>query len=154
MSRLYSAHGPAIYARCQRLLRDRALAEDATQEVFIRIYRHIEKAPGSDEVLAWVYRIATNYCLNEIRGRKRRREVDWPTAELQVSGNLESALLDRDLAARLVEAAPTRVRAVAWLHFVDGMDQTEVARVLGLSRRTVVHRMRAFIELARKLAAG
>src|SRR6267378_1378915 len=69
---LYRTYGPIIYARCMKLLGDRATAEDATQETFMRVHRHLDKAPDSTEALAWIYRIATNYCLNEIRDRKRR----------------------------------------------------------------------------------
>ncbi|MFI5376709.1 MAG: sigma factor, partial [Candidatus Rokuibacteriota bacterium] len=51
-----------------------ASAEDATQETFVRVRRHLEKAPDAHEALLWIYRIATNYCLNELRDRKGRPE--------------------------------------------------------------------------------
>src|SRR6266852_2750752 len=136
---LYRAYGPTIYTRCRRLLGDEAAAEDAVQETFMRVQRHLERAPDSREALAWIYRIATNYCLNELRNAKTRAE---PVEELPEvpSGYTEELLLDRDLAARLIHRAPEKLRAVAWLHYVDGMAQEEVARVLGTSRRTVLYR--------------
>ena len=148
---LYRQYGPVIYARCCRILGDRALAEDATQETFMRVFRHLDRAPDAGEALAWIYRIATNYCLNEVRNRKLRPE---PTAELpEVAGRApEEVFADRDLVGRLIARAPETLRAAAWLHHVDGMDQGEVARVLGISRRSVVNHLATFAENASKFA--
>lgn len=154
LTELYRRYGPIIYARCARLLGDGFAADDATQETFMRVLRHLDKAPDTDSALGWIYRIATNYCLNEIRDRGRRPQ---PVAELpeldDVPGADPGALLaDRDLAAQIVRRSPEKLRAVAWLHHVDGLDQGEVAHVLGASRRTVVNRLAEFAEGARKFA--
>jgi len=150
LTELYRSYGPVIYARCRRLLGDGAAAEDATQETFMRVHRHLAKA-DSREALAWIYRIATNYCLNEIRNRKHRPELHDELPE-SIGTDVVGALSDRDLAARIVERAPEKLRAVAWLHHVDGLDQGEVARVLDISRRTVVNRLAEFAENAKKFA--
>jgi RNA polymerase sigma-70 factor (ECF subfamily) len=149
---LYRTYGPVIYARCVRLLGDRATAEDATQETFMRVHKHLDKAPDGSEALAWIYRIATNYCLNEIRDRKKRPE---PSDELpeRIDMTVDQVLGDRDLVARIVRRSPEKLRAAAWLHHVDGLDQGEVARALGASRRTIVNRLAEFVEHARKFAA-
>ncbi|MDB4955334.1 MAG: family polymerase sigma factor [Myxococcales bacterium] len=151
LTTLYRMYGPVIYARCMRMLGDRSTAEDATQETFIRVQRHLDKAPESAQALAWIYRIATNYCLNEIRDRKLRPDLPGEIPE-GASAPLETILADRDLVARIVKRSPEKLRATAWLHHVDGLDQGEVARVLGSSRRTVVNRLAEFAENARKFA--
>lgn len=148
LTALYRAYGPVIYARCRRLLGDGVAAEDATQETFMRVHRHLDKA-DSQQALGWIYRIATNYCLNEIRNRKRRPELHDEVPEV-VGESLELALADRDLVAQIVDRAPEKLRVVAWLHHVDGLDQTEVARVLDISRRTVINRLAEFTDNARK----
>jgi RNA polymerase sigma-70 factor (ECF subfamily) len=152
LTELYRRYGPFIYTRCVRLLGDRAAAEDATQETFMRVHRHLHKAPGPGEALAWVYRIATNYCLNEIRDRKLRpaAQSDLPDA---LGEDLGAALANRDVAARIVRRSPDKLRVPAWLHHVDGLDQGEVARVLGVSRRTVGNRLAEFADHARKFVA-
>jgi RNA polymerase sigma-70 factor, ECF subfamily len=152
LTALYRAYGPVIYARCRRLLGDGGAAEDATQETFMRVHRHLDKA-DSREALGWIYRIATNYCLNEIRNRKRRAELDERIPEPVAGTSVEKLLSDRDLVARIVDRAPEKLRVVAWLHHVDGLDQGEVARVLEISRRTVVNRLAEFSDSARRLIA-
>jgi len=74
LAALYREYGPVIYWRCAKLLRDEVAAEDATQETFLRVCRHLDAAPDTDEALRWIWRIATNYCLSEVRNRQRRPE--------------------------------------------------------------------------------
>jgi RNA polymerase sigma-70 factor (ECF subfamily) len=158
LTTLYRRYGPYIYARCVRLLDDRAAAEDATQETFMRVHRHLQKAPDPNDALAWIYRIATNYCLNEIRNRKLRPQPASGGPDglegLEPAGDsFEAVLADRDAVARLVRRSSEKLRAPAWLHYVDGFDQGEVAHVLGISRRSVVNRLAEFVDHARKFLA-
>lgn len=148
LSRLYKEYGGLIYARCLRILGDGATAEDATQETFIRVFRHIQRVPNEDEALAWISRVATNYCLNEIRNRNRRPAL--LSALPDVNTGIESIFADSDLARRVIENAPRKYRVVAWLHFVDGLTQEEVAHTLQISRRTVGSRLVRFTKNARK----
>jgi RNA polymerase sigma-70 factor (ECF subfamily) len=147
---LYENYGRAIFARCCRLLDDRSAAEDASQEIFLRVHRHLESAPANDEALRWMFRITTNYCLNMLRDRKLRPA---PTDDLsQVVGVAcpEERLADRDLGRRLAMRAPAHLRTVAWLYHVEGLAQQEIADELGISRRTVVNYLSAFNEYAER----
>jgi RNA polymerase sigma-70 factor (ECF subfamily) len=149
LAELYRKFGPAIYSRCRRLLKNDVAAEDATQEVFLRVLKHLESAPSDQAALAWIYRISTNYCLNVLRDQTRQAE---PVEELpeQASDHPEAGMLDRDLAMRLLMRAPENLRAPAMLYYVDGMEQQQIADVLGISRRTVINRLGDFAVRARK----
>jgi RNA polymerase sigma-70 factor (ECF subfamily) len=151
---LYRSHGATVYARCRRILGEGPAAEDATQETFLRVHRHLHKAPDASQALAWIYRIATNYCLNELRGRRTRPRPTDEVPELpSVAAPLEQVLADRQRALRVMERVPQKLRVVAWLHYVDGLQQAEVARVLGIARRTVLYRLAAFQQQARQILA-
>ena len=152
VSSLYRKFGPAIYSRCRRLLKDDTLAEDATQEVFVRVMRHIESAPDDAAALAWIYRISTNFCLNQIRDRSRQAE---PVDEIpeEASEHPEPEMLDRELAMKLVNRAPEALRAPAVLYYIDGLEQEQVAKTLGISRRTVINRLAEFNSRSRKFIA-
>lgn len=147
---LYLAYGGVIRGRCRRLLGDAAAAEDATHEVFLRAFRHRDRAPEGAEILPWLRRIATNYCLNEVRNRSVRARSLPEDCDTR---HPEESISARSDAQRLLASLPDRLRDVAWLTYVDDMEQAETARALGISRRTVVNRIRELRECARQLAA-
>jgi RNA polymerase sigma-70 factor (ECF subfamily) len=155
LTELYRRYGPAIYARCRTLLADESAAEDATQETFLRVQRHLDRVPSAREALYWIYRVATNYCLNELRSRRGRalphgEITDLPEAEIHGLDAVEARLADQDLARRLIARARPPVRLVAWLYHLDGFEQEEVAAIVGVSRRTVATRLAEFSSNARK----
>jgi RNA polymerase sigma-70 factor (ECF subfamily) len=151
-SDLYRKYGPVIYWRCLKLLRNETAAEDATQETFLRVCRNLEAAPDADEAARWIWRIATNYCLNEARNQKRRPEPRDTLPDLPAEGPLEEVLADRELVAQIIGRVDQKLRAVAFAHYVDGLEHVETARRLGLSRRTVANRLADFNDRARKIA--
>ena len=151
LTALYRSYGPAIYARCRSLLVDEGAAEDATQETFLRVWRRLDRVPDAHEALYWIYRVASNYCLNELRDRRMRGIPSADLPELsEIAGAAEARIEDRDLARHLIEHAHAKVRAVAWLYHVDGLEQEEIAAVIGVSRRTVVNRLSDFLAGARR----
>ena len=148
---LYRQYGGVIFHRCRALLKDAALAEDATQDVFVKAWRHLDGVEPND-ALAWLHRIAVNHCLNVIRDRRLLPEpVDFlPDAPTE---HPEPALLRRDLHARLLATAPDRVRATVVLRYEKDLDQEQIAVALGVARRTVVNHLNAFHDQARKALA-
>ncbi len=114
----------------------------------MRVQRHLGRAPSGSDAMAWIFRIATNVCLNQIRDRRRRDTLqpDPPPPDRSA----EDAVIDRNLAAQLAEHLPPKIAAPAWLHYVDGIEQGEVARILGVTRRTVTNRLAVFQKNARK----
>jgi RNA polymerase sigma-70 factor (ECF subfamily) len=148
---LYREYGPVIYWRCVKLLGDEAAAEDATQETFLRVHRHLEGRSDPDEPFRWIWRVATNYCLNEVRDRKRRPQPQDNLPDLPASDGLEAALANRDVVRRCIERVDTKLRVVAWAHYVDGYEHVETGRLLGISRKTVANRLADFNERARKI---
>jgi RNA polymerase sigma-70 factor (ECF subfamily) len=145
---LYERFGSAVYARCRQMLGEATAAQDATQEVFLRIHRTLDRIRGAREAFAWLYRTATNHCLNEIRnGRLRPTLV--PTLPDRPGPPTETRLSDRDLVVRLIRALPEELATPAWLYHVDGLEQAEIAELCGVSRRTIIARLSRFADQAR-----
>lgn len=116
----------------------------------MRVLRHIESAPDEAAALAWIYRISTNYCLNQIRDRNKQAEPTASEDMPELSTNPEPEMLDRELAMKLVVRSPEKIRAAAVLYYIDGLEQEQVASTLGISRRTVINRLQEFVERSKK----
>lgn len=138
LERLYRAYGGTVFAHCRRLLGDRAAAEDAAHETFLRVRRYVTSTTTPAELLPLIYRIATNFCLKQIRDRKARARLHqlFSTTESDV----EHPLLDGLHALHSLRQLPEQTQRIAWLTYA-GMTQSEVAESLSISRRTVVYRL-------------
>ncbi len=146
----------------ERMLRDAGAAEELVQEVFLRVYRARPSYRPEARFSTWLYRIATNLALNELRRPRRRaphESVEDDDAPPLVAGGAASdelAQARRDVAAldRALAAISERQRAALWLVAVEGLAYAEVAASLEISEQAVkalVHRAR--VSLAEQLAA-
>ena len=152
---LYRRYGPAVYRRCLKLLRDREAAKDATQEVFGKLVRDIARFDDPATVLPWIYRVATNHCLNQLRAGRRHGEEELGEWELaDPSANGAASYPDRHLAGKVLSHFDEGTQAVAMGVLVDGMGHEELAGALGISRKTVERRLARFLERARELVGG
>ncbi len=151
---LYALYGPAVYRRCLRLLRDEEAARDATQDVFVKLVRDMERLEDRENAMGWLYTVATRHCLNVLRDRRRRAEGgpldDLELAAPESPSGAEGRVLARDVLARF--DVGTQEVAVGVL--VDGMEQEELASALGISRKTVQRRLERFLERARAFVLG
>lgn len=144
-----------------RMVRDTAAAEELVQEVFLRVHRARDRYRPEARFSTWLYRIATNVALNELR-RPRRRDPhysidDEAGPELVATTTAPDELAHARRIAGAVErelaALPERQRSALWLSAVEGLSYAEVAETLDVSEKAVkalVHRARS--SLARRLS--
>jgi len=136
---LYERTFPRVYAYVCSMLRDTAAAEDVTAQAYERAYRKrrtYRRGRGSAD--AWVFGIARNAALDELRRQKRTaglRADPHDEAAPAADEQAESALRRQVLAGALAELDP-RERELVALKFMAGLSNTEIARVLGLSEST------------------
>jgi RNA polymerase sigma-70 factor (ECF subfamily) len=149
---LYSRYRSLIYRRCRQLLRNTADAEDATQEVLLRVASRLGRAPPPSNEQGWIYSVVTNHCLNELRANRRRAgRLGALADELDESSHWggEHPATNRDAAKRLAENLPDHLTRAAWLRYVAEMSPSEVGERLGCSRRTVFVYLNLFKTQAR-----
>ncbi|MDQ3647947.1 MAG: sigma-70 family RNA polymerase sigma factor [Actinomycetota bacterium] len=137
---LYERTFPRVYAYVASLLRDRAAAEDVTAQAFERAYRKrrgYRASRGTAE--AWLFGIARNAALDELRRRKRRAPLATDPEDLgrpPLDDHAETALR-----REVVRSALTRLdgheRDLVALKFQGGLSNTEIAEALGLSESNV-----------------
>ncbi len=146
---LFDRYGGMVYRRARYILGNHEDAEEATQDIFVRALRSKESFGGRAQVSTWLYKITTNFCLNQIRNRKRRREL-W-SEHIQAAAPLEPAP-DKMMLVRqiLAETDPECAKAALYV-FVDGMSHAEAAKLLNVSRRTVGNLIERFKRFAHTL---
>ena len=148
----YLRYGPMVLRRCRTLLRDPAKAEDAMQDVFVSLIRNEDRL--RDEAAgALLLRVATNVCLNRLRGERRRPEDAHDDDDLALriaqaddgGSDAESRTLARSVLGKLFGAddpLAASTRSLAFMHLVDGLTLQEVARESRLSVSGVRKRLR------------
>jgi RNA polymerase sigma-70 factor (ECF subfamily) len=116
----------------------------------VKLVRDMDRLADRETVLPWIYRVATNHCLNLRRDAARRGE-DAAAPDLEVADATPAdALPSRRLAQELLSRFDEVTRTVAVGVLVDGLEHEEVAEVLGVSRRTVARRLERFLDAARR----
>lgn len=140
------------------MLRDRALAEDLAQEVFLQMYRELGSLESEPHLRFWLRRVTANRCIDRLRqgGRIELQPLD-AAAELADAAALPGAesgddpLLRRHLDALIAELAP-RARAVLLMRYQEDLEPLEIARVLAMPVNTVKsHLKRALSSLRVRL---
>ena len=136
LSEWLEEYGDLINRTCCLILGDRALAEDAAQETFIRAWKSMAQYKGDASPKTWLTRIAINVCRNMRRTAWfRRHDRSVTPEELPLSAPDE----DRTLLLT-VGQLPEKYRQVIILRYYQGMNLDEAAKALGISRSTAHHR--------------
>lgn len=133
-------HQRQVYLTALRLLGRREDAQDAAQEVFLRLHKHLRRFDDSRQFSPWLYRMTVNVCRDLARERLRHAGA---ATELEMAASALDPLAEAGLAERkrLVGAAlarlPEKERAAIVLRDIEGLTTREVARILGSAEVTV-----------------
>lgn len=164
--RLFDRWSGRLLHFLERMVRDRAVAEELLQESFLRVHRARERYRPEGRFSTWLYTIASNAARNELRRPFRRSPHQSTDAEpehapaLQLVADAPGAeeLADARRRGDAVDAGlaelPPRQRAALWLAAVEGLSYAEVAAALDTTEKSVkslVHRGR--VALAKQLEA-
>ncbi|MDJ0764998.1 MAG: sigma-70 family RNA polymerase sigma factor [Myxococcota bacterium] len=140
---LYDRYAGVIYNHCRRMLGSEADAEDALQETFMKAYNALSGFENKAGVGSWLYRIATNVCLDSLRSR-RRKTLNFKDIKYLEELNTDApgrAMAARQVLSHLIDRLDGRDLTIVVDHFITGMDQTQIAASLGISRRAVNKRL-------------
>lgn len=148
-------YSPRVFSVASRFFRQRSLVEEAAQEVFLKAYTQLGSFEGRGSFEGWLTRIATNTCLNLVRGAKRRPELTvsdltddeqgWLDQQSPLDGeqpSVENSVVATDLADRLLSVLEPEDQQT--LLMIDGENASikEVAEATGWSESKV--KVRAF----------
>ena len=131
-------HERQIFTLAYRLMGNVPDAQDAAQEVYLRLYRQIGSFDEEREFRPWLNRITANVCTDMLR--KRRAMVPLDSVESSSADRPDQALdmeQRRELVNRALESLPPKQRAAIVLRDVEGLSTAEVAEVLASTETTV-----------------
>ena len=139
---IYKAHSGKLYSLACRMLGNPADAEDLLQDIFLSAHRKLEGFRGESALGTWLYRLATNHCLDYLRSRAARSnqltdtiDDELPLPDAGSRGIAERTVSKMDL-ERAVAQLPEGARAAFVLHDVQGLEHKEVAEALGIAEGT------------------
>jgi len=135
---LYDAHVDRIYRLVYRMAGDVDLAEDLTQDTFIRAFERLEQFRGDSSLATWLHSIAVSVTLNGIRKVKR---IGLHTTDLEETPLLAAEARDipPDLRSRLfqsIDALSEKLRPVFIMHDIEGYTHEEIGTALGIPTGT------------------
>jgi len=137
---------------------DRALADDVTQQIFLKLFTAIRQFRGDSEFTTWLYRLVVNACLDE--RRRRRKLLPWGET-VAMSKPSDKKPQEKQYARREVSEAvqqaigelKPKFRLPILLKYIEGLSYEEIASVMGCSKGTVASRLnRGHSQLAKRLS--
>lgn len=154
-----------IYYLCLRMLRSAEDAEDVAQETFLRVYTNLHRFDPKHQFSTWIYRIASNLCIDRIRKKKPNHSLDEPIKGdeggrdrlSQQAGDEptpEESLIALETRKRVVDALeqlPAHYRAVIVLRYFHDLSLAEIGEILSLPVTTVKTRVHRGREALRRL---
>ena len=153
---LYSIYLDSIYRYVFYHIRDKMMAEDITQEVFLKAWNAIGSCKGKEQTFSsWIYRIAHNQIVDKFRSTP-----DLTTTEITVEslpGNIDvekdaEIKLEWEQTLETISCLPEKQKQVVILKFIEGMDNREIEQITGNSQNAIrVLQMRALNTLRQQL---
>lgn len=157
---LYDAHVDRVFRLAYRLAGDTDLAQDFTQETFIRAFSRLSQYRGDASLSTWLHTIATSVSLNGMRPITRLRGRSAPVEEAAELPSMAAAPSPHDLRERLhaaIDALSPKLRPVFVMHDVEGYTHQEIGRTLSIPTGTSKARLfdaRAKLRSALAIFAG
>jgi RNA polymerase sigma-70 factor (ECF subfamily) len=145
MERLYLRYRRRVYSLVARI-GGAAVADELSQEVFLKIYKNISKFRGDSQLGTWIYRLTVNATLTYVTRRPRDLALEDQPLEPPAAPGPETDPALRARIERALAALPAGYRAVLVLHDVEGQSHEEIAEVLGCrvgTSKSQLHKARA-----------
>lgn len=127
-----------IYWHIRKMVIDHDDTDDITQDVFVKVYRNINKFRADAQLYTWIYKIATNECLTFLNKKKRRFFLPIVDVEQELSDKLDSSShIDGDMVSMRLQRAlltlPDKQRLVFNMKYFDEMKYQQIAEITGTS---------------------
>lgn len=151
LAALYDRYGRRVFALAARMLGDATSSEEVTQDVFLSVWRRVSSyKAGKGKFTTWLFSIAHNRTIDELRRRRRERYSDTPSiddhtelpSDVTPPPDAVVARSEAEMVKQALGTLPPEQRAVIELSYFSGFTQVEIAERTGQPLGTVKTRMR------------
>lgn len=137
---IWKSNSQRIYKTCLQMCRDKELAKDLQQEIFIKIFNNIHELKDYEYKEAWIQYVCRNHCRDYFRRQRCRPE--YLVNEINEPYEVEEKNfdLDKNLAHNIEQAFKTLnvlERMILQLHYIGGLDRNEISKIFGLSKSSI-----------------
>lgn len=147
---IYSEFAEMVYNLCLSYVRNQTIAEDLSQDVFVRIYKQLNQFEGKSSLKTWVYRITVNSCLDYIKYNSREKRkgflvsifsgnsaqsnepihFDHPGVKLENKESVQAIF-------NLIDQLPDNQKTALILKTIDGLSTKEIADIMDASEKSI-----------------
>jgi RNA polymerase sigma-70 factor (ECF subfamily) len=134
---LLRAHQGMVFSIALHFLRDRAVAEEIAQDVFLELHRHLATLESEAHVVFWLRKVTSRRCIDAVRRHKHRAAVALENAPEPAARETPADPLLSRMLQQLIGALPEKPRMVMVLRYQEELMPEEIAEVLGMPVSTV-----------------
>lgn len=131
--KLYQRYIGMVYSLCLRLMGDRALAEDASQEVFIQLWRKLDNYRGDSKFSTWLHSVTSNIAISYLRKQRGWLQRMFNIEESVAVNYVADESCDQVDLDSYIQRLPERARVVFVLHAVEGYRHEEIAEITNMA---------------------
>lgn len=144
---MYESYYQLVQRVCYRYTKNRDEADDLSQEVFLKVHGSFSSFEGNSQPSTWLYRVATNHCLDHLRWKKRQNDLLAGYGDDLTFSRVPEISPDnpaKRLFRRLMDGMDEANRQVVFLRFEVGLTHEEIAEICGVSRVAITKRLAKF----------
>lgn len=155
-SLLYNRYATKIFSKCISLLKDEALAKDATQEIFTKIFLNLSRFGEKSKFSTWVYSITYNYCIDYLRKQRKQdifsEDVDKVSDLADEGPETDEELLQMEVSQlrTVLDSIPIGDKTVLLMKYQDELSIREIADILDKSESAVKMQIKRAKERAQR----
>ncbi|MGP4062926.1 sigma-70 family RNA polymerase sigma factor [Halobacillus sp. H74] len=148
INEIMESYGQSILQLVYSYVKDKSIAEDLTQEIFVKCYKNLHTYNGQSKIKTWLWRITINHCKDYLKSWYKRKVIISEEKVMGVENNHSSTeeevmqdFVDGELVSTIMDL-PTKYREVIYLYYYEDLTTREIAQVIKKSENTIKTRLK------------
>lgn len=142
-------HQGMVFSLACHFLRDRALAEELSQEVFLNLHQNLHSIKSPEHLTFWLRKVTSHRCIDQARRQKVRPQISLDDVPEPSTHPTENDLFLSEMLRRVVDTLSEKARMVVILRYQEDLDPAEIATVLDMPLNTVKSHLRRSLSTLR-----